>query len=66
MVLEERRALIRKMQDIILQDVPYYPIYDPLLIEAVRTDRFTGWVEMLEGIGNIWSFTLLEPISRES
>ena len=66
MVLEERRALIRKMQNIILRDVPYYPIYDPLLIEAVRTDRFTGWVEMLEGIGNIWSFAVLKPISQES
>ncbi|CAB5103189.1 Oligopeptide ABC transporter, periplasmic oligopeptide-binding protein OppA (TC 3.A.1.5.1) [Olavius algarvensis associated proteobacterium Delta 3] len=63
---EERQALVRKMQEIVLRDVPYYPIYDPLLIEAVRTDRFTGWVEMLEGIGNIWSFTQLKPISRDS
>ena len=66
MDLKERQALIREMQSIILRDVPYYPIYDPLLIEAVRTDRFTGWVEMLEGIGNIWSFALLKPISQES
>jgi len=66
MDLEKRQALIREMQEIVLRDVPYYPIYDPLLIEAVRTDRFTGWVEMLEGIGNIWSLTQLKPISRES
>jgi ABC-type transport system substrate-binding protein len=53
---QKRRQLILEMQKIILRDVPYIPIYNPNLIEAARTDRFTGWIEMLEGIGNIWSF----------
>lgn len=66
MDLKARKALIWEMQKMVLRDVPYFPIYDPLLIEAVRTDRFTGWVQMLEGIGNIWSFTQLKPIPRES
>ncbi|RJR44679.1 MAG: ABC transporter substrate-binding protein [Desulfobacteraceae bacterium] len=57
----KRRELIVEMQKTILSDVPYIPIYNPNLIEAVRTDRFTGWVEMLEGIGNIWSFCLIKP-----
>ncbi|MFO7783656.1 MAG: ABC transporter substrate-binding protein [Thermodesulfobacteriota bacterium] len=58
---DERRKLIYEMQRIIMQDVPYIPLYNPHLIEAVRTDRFEGWVPMLEGIGNTWSFCTLKP-----
>jgi ABC-type transport system substrate-binding protein len=62
MDMEARRLLILKMQEIIARDVPYLPIYLPREIEAVRTDRFAGWVQMLEGIGNIWSFCQLSPV----
>jgi len=58
---EKRRNLIKEMQKIVLRDVPYIPLYSPDLIEAVREDKFTGWVETLEGIGNIWSFCELKP-----
>ncbi|MDY6792599.1 MAG: ABC transporter substrate-binding protein [Thermodesulfobacteriota bacterium] len=57
---EKRRKLIKEMQRIILRDVPYIPLYTPDLIEAVREDKFTGWVETLEGIGNLWSFCELK------
>ena len=57
----KRQKLIREMQKIILQDLPFIPLYNPILIEAVRTERFTGWVETLEGIGNSWSFCQLKP-----
>jgi ABC-type transport system substrate-binding protein len=57
----KRQKLIRDMQKIILQDVPYIPLYNPELVEAVRKDRFDGWVEMLGGIGNIWSFCQIKP-----
>jgi hypothetical protein len=30
------------MQDILHQDEPYYPVYDPYLVQAIRSDRFTG------------------------
>lgn len=53
---EKRRELIWDMQKMVIQDLPYLPLYNPNLIEAVRNDKFTGWVEMLEGIGNFWSF----------
>jgi hypothetical protein len=43
-----------------MRDLPYLPLYNPNLIEAVRGDKFTGWVEMLEGIGNLWSFCVLK------
>ena len=51
-----RRKMVFQMQSIIGADVPYLPLYDPNLIEAVRTDRFEGWVSMIDGIGNPWSF----------
>jgi len=57
---EKRQNLIREMQKFILRDVPYIPLYTPDLIEAVREDKFTGWVETLEGIGNLWSFCELK------
>ncbi len=52
----KRKGFIWEMQKIILRDVPYIPIYNPNLIEAARVDRFTDWIDMLEGIGNMWSF----------
>jgi ABC-type transport system substrate-binding protein len=58
---EKRQKLILEMQRIILGDLPYIPLYTPDLIEAVREDKFTGWVAALEGIGNIWSFCELKP-----
>ena len=61
---ELRKKLIFKMQKIIMRDVPYIPIYNPALIEAVRKDTFTGWVETLDGIGNLWSFCLVRPTNK--
>ena len=56
MDIEKRRSLIWEMQRIIMEDIPYFPLYNPKLVEGVRTDKFSGWVQMLGGIGNIWSF----------
>jgi len=58
---ETRRELIWKMQYIIMQDVPYFPLYNPKMIEGIREESFRGWVEMLGGIGNIWSFCQIRP-----
>ncbi|WP_051184656.1 ABC transporter substrate-binding protein [Desulfatiglans anilini] len=58
---KKRQDLIWTMQGIILEDVPYIPIYNPKVVEAVRNDHFKGWVDMIEGIGNHWSFCLVEP-----
>ena len=63
---EQRQKLIFKMQKIIMADVPYIPIYNPALIEAVRKDTFGGWVETLDGIGNLWSFCLVKPNSGKT
>ena len=58
----KRKALVMEMQRLIARDLPYIPLYKPSVIEAVRTDRFHGWVEMIEGIGNIWSLCMVKPI----
>ncbi|MFH1488929.1 MAG: ABC transporter substrate-binding protein, partial [Pseudomonadota bacterium] len=56
MDMEKRRELIREMQRILLRDIPYLPLYNPKLVEAVKKRTFEGWVEMVDGIGNLWSF----------
>jgi len=58
---DKRQALIWEMQKIVMRDVPYLPLYNPNLIEAVQKGRFTGWVQMLGGIGNLWTFCELKP-----
>lgn len=58
---EKRKQMVCELQRIIKQDIPYLPLYNPNMVEGVRTDRFSGWVETLEGIGNIWSFSELKP-----
>jgi peptide/nickel transport system substrate-binding protein len=57
----KRKTLVCEMQQLIARDLPYIPLYKPSVVEAVRTDRFEGWVEMLEGIGNIWSICQVKP-----
>jgi len=59
---EKRREMLWEMQRILLEDVPYIPLYNPNVLEATRTNRFSGWVEMVEGIGNIWSFCTVKPL----
>jgi ABC-type transport system substrate-binding protein len=49
------------MQEIVMEDVPYIPLYNPAAIEAVSEKGFSGWVPMVEGIGNIWSFCCVKP-----
>ncbi len=50
-----RREMIFQLQAMLMDAVPYVPLYNPTVIEGVRIDRFTGWVSMLGGVGNIWS-----------
>lgn len=61
MNIEKRKKLVLKMQNMIMQDIPYFPLYNPKMIEGVRKERFRGWVEMIGGIGNIWSFCQIRP-----
>ena len=62
---EKRRQLIWEMQEILMNDLPWLPLYTPKLAEGVRGDRFTGWVNMVGGIGNRWSFCSIKPVKKE-
>ncbi|MCP3876375.1 MAG: ABC transporter substrate-binding protein [Desulfobacteraceae bacterium] len=59
--VEKRKKLIWEMQEILIEDVPYIPLYNPHIIEAVSKDRFSGWLEKVDGIGNIWSLCMVKP-----
>lgn len=58
----ERKKLILKMQEILLADLPYLPLYNPHIIEATLNTRFRGWVAKVDGIGNIWSLCAVRPV----
>jgi len=60
----KRKKLIWDMQDIIMRDLPWLPLYSPKLVEGVRRDRFTGWVSMVGGIGSRWSFCTIKPVKK--
>lgn len=57
----KRRENFHAMQKMICDDVPYLPLYNPALVEGVRVDKFSGWVEMVDGIGNNFSFCVVRP-----
>lgn len=59
---EKRREIIFKLEEIIAGQVPMIPIFTPSEIEAVRKDKFTGWVSTQDGIGNLWSYLVLKPV----
>ena len=60
---DKRRTLLLEMQQILLNDIPYIPLYNPDILEVTSRKRFNGWVESLEGIGNIWSFCMVKPVT---
>ncbi|MCD4743616.1 MAG: ABC transporter substrate-binding protein [Desulfobacteraceae bacterium] len=58
---EARKKVIWEMQQMLMEDVPYIPLYNPHIIEAVSTKEFTGWIEQVNGIGSIWSLCVVKP-----
>lgn len=59
---KKRKKLIIEMEQILMEDVPYIPLYTPFIIDAYRLDRFHGWLNQLDGIGNIWSLLLVKSM----
>ncbi len=57
----KRRELIFKMQEFIVEEAPYIPLYVPYVVEACRIDQFTGWNVDLNGVGNHWSLLFIKP-----
>jgi len=59
--IDQRKKIIWKMQEMLMEDLPFIPLYNPSIIEAVRCKNFSGWIEKVDGIGNIWSFCMVKP-----
>ncbi len=62
--LKERRRIVMKLQNLLSMDLPCIPLYVPHQMEGIRTDRFSGWVKEVGGVGNIWTFCLLRPVQE--
>ncbi len=61
--VEKRKKMIFEMQEILKEDIPYLPLYTPDILEAVYTERYTGWIESVNGIGSIWSLCMVRERS---
>ncbi|HUU49561.1 MAG TPA: ABC transporter substrate-binding protein [Nitrospinota bacterium] len=59
---EKRRKIIFEMQSILMEDIPWIPLFNASVIEGYRKNRFSGWVNQLNGIGNYWSFLFIKPL----
>jgi peptide/nickel transport system substrate-binding protein len=47
--MEERRAIIYEMQEIMADDLPYGFLVRPKWLSAYRVDKFEGWVNQIGG-----------------
>jgi peptide/nickel transport system substrate-binding protein len=50
--MEDRRAIVYEMQDIVYQDCPYIVLYYMTAKGAYRIDKFTGFVNMPTGLNS--------------
>lgn len=64
MDVKQRREMVHRLQEILINDLPYIPLYVPMNLEGVRVDKMQGWVEMVGGIGNLWSFIQVKPVKK--
>ena len=46
--LEERQAIVRRMLDLVYDDAPYLVLFYDDVLDAHRTDRFSGWPDATE------------------
>jgi len=47
--MEERRAILHELQEIMSEDLPYGFLVRPKFISAYRVDKFEGWVNQIGG-----------------
>ena len=62
--LEERKALVWQMQQIVFDDVVYIIPYYAQNVQAFRTDRFQGWITDAGKVelSDITSMSVIEPV----
>ena len=52
--VQERIAIVKKMQQIVYDESPYIPLVYPLDLEAANTGTWTGWARANENKGAWW------------
>jgi peptide/nickel transport system substrate-binding protein len=61
-VKADRQAIVWKMQEMVFKDRPYIVLYYEKLLQAYRSDRFTGFIESPLGIEIGLSMLNVEPV----
>lgn len=61
---DRRFAMVRQMQEIAHEDLPYIALYYPDWVQAYRTDRFEGWPTNTERLSleNRAALSVIEPV----
>jgi peptide/nickel transport system substrate-binding protein len=59
---EERQAIVWKMQEIVFNDRPYIVLWYSNILQAYRSDRFSGFLESPIGIDSFQSMLNIEPV----
>jgi len=59
---KERQEIIWKMQEMVFNDRPYIVLYYEKLLQAYRSDRFTGFIPSPLGIEIGLSLLNVEPV----
>lgn len=59
---EERRKIVWKMQEMVFNDRPYIILWYGQILQAYRSDHFTGFIESVLGIDSFQSLMNVEPV----
>lgn len=62
--ITKQTELIKELQAIVAEDVPYGLLVRPAKLDPVRTDRLEGWVKSMGGLSsyvNPWTFWEVRP-----
>ncbi len=60
MFLKTRREIVFNMQEILMTDLPYIPLFVPERLEGIRKDRVEIDKKMFQGVGGPWLFSILK------
>ncbi len=58
--LQERIAIVQRMQEIVYDESPYIPLVYPLDLEAYNDGEWSGWVRANQGKGAVWYNTQMD------
>ncbi len=58
--LQERIAIVQRMQEIVYDESPYIPLVYPLDLETYNDGEWSGWVRANQGKGAVWYNTQMD------